>query len=630
MCGLTGSIFFDNEEQFNNIENMTLALQHRGPDNINYYSDDSVILGHTRLAVIDTNNIANQPMIDNSNRYVIVFNGEIYNYQALQAELKSNNILFKTHCDTEVLLEGYKLWGKDIVSKLSGMFVFAIWDKKDKKLFIARDRMGEKPLYFSIINTDINNPHIIFASELKSLIKHGKIKSTLNNQALQQYLYSSYILTDTCIINNIQKLKPAHFIEIKLGQELKQQQYWDLAYYFNHKNNNLSINQAQEELSFLLNNAIKEQLVSDVPIGAFLSGGLDSSSIAAGLKAVKSSKELKTFSIGFNEKSYSELDKSSLVSKILQIPHFTKIVTPDITNTLKNLVYTMDEPFADSSMMPMYCLANFAKEQITVALSGDGADELFLGYETYAADKIYDIAQHIPKPLLQLSNFIANKLPTSFNKVSLDYKLKKFTAGLNLAPAYAHFSWRSNYNSSQLQQLLKQDIIMPAYSDTINNLFNQVKNCHYLDIFSFIDLKTYLVDDILVKVDRTTMAHSLEARTPFLNHKLVEFAASLPVKYKLKLFNKKYILKKNLAKIMPKNIINQKKRGFSSPISIWLQNELKDFGKSITLDSSMNNLFNLNFIEQLWQEHSNKKQDHSLKLFNLICFSLWQDSYLSQ
>jgi len=630
MCGITGSLNWQRPDPISLIEGMTRRLAHRGPDAEQVLAVGPIVLGHRRLAVIDIDPSSNQPMHDHTKRFWIVYNGEIYNFKKLRLELKQQGHQFKTHSDTEVILEAYKRWGVHALQHMVGMFAFALWDSKEECLLLARDRMGEKPLYYTVQQED-NSYNLVFASELSALRLHPTTNSSLNPKAISQFLSLNYILTDTAILNSVQKLPPAHYLMLKRERAPTLHSYWDLSAHFHQKRSWHSKEEASLELYALLSESVQQQSLSDVPLGAFLSGGIDSSSIVSAMKKNDSAKLTQTFSIGFNEKTYSELAESQQVANFLEVEHHTQIVDGDKAELLPTILRSMDEPFADSSLIPTYYLAKFAREKVTVCLSGDGGDELFAGYETYTADKLHQMLRFLPKKMFsRLAAMAEQYLPVTHQKVSFDYKLKQFLNGCVFDFQRAHYFWRTIFNDQEKRLILNPDYQQAVLAfdpfDSFKPFYQAVQGCHPLDQAAYVDMKTWLVDDILVKVDRTTMAHSLEARAPFLDHRLVEFAASLPVHWKMSGFQKKHILKLSQKEILPKTILSRSKKGFNAPISHWFCGKLQKIGQEVTLDTPlMQEWFHRPAIEKLWQEHLDHSRDHSLKLFGLTCLGLWMD-----
>jgi len=629
VCAITGIVSkVSAYNQAAHLKPMLAAMHKRGPDQteIEIFKDQGCF-GHNRLSIIDLNERATQPMWDNSGRYCLSFNGEIYNFKLLRRELVQLGHRFRTESDSEVLVEAWAEWGIASISRLVGMFAFAIWDKVDAQLYLVRDRMGEKPLYYAPISKSFQNG-MIFASELKGLIQYPLIEKTVSMSALSHYLSFNYTDTNDAIFQGIYKLPPASYLHYNFQTHQPTiKEYWSLAECF-HQKMTMSFEEAQSELNYLMTAAVTGQMVADVPVGAFLSGGIDSATIVSHM-ARNDKQQVNTYSIGFKEKTYSELALSQKTATYLGVNHQAKTVTPNITNLLPQLVYAFDEPFADTSLIPTYLLCDFAKKEVKVSLSGDGGDELFGGYITYQADRYWQTMQRLPikmrKAFLKLSRY----LPTTFNKVSLDYKIKQFLRGSLLDANTAHLSWREIFSMEQ-KKLLFQSGNNALLNHDLNSLrwFQDVADCHYLDQAMYVDMKTWLVDDILLKVDRASMAHSLEVRAPFLDHRLVEFAAKIPVHYKIQHRHGKRILKANYKNQLPSAILRQGKKGFNSPISHWLSNDLFEMAYEVTTSNHLTQWFNKPYIEKMWHEHRKGLYDNGHRLFNLLCLGLWCQSYL--
>ncbi|MEZ4754606.1 MAG: asparagine synthase (glutamine-hydrolyzing) [Bdellovibrionota bacterium] len=527
-------------------------------------------------------------------------------------------------------MEAYKVWGTSCVEEFNGMFAFAIWDSQDKELFLARDRLGKKPLYYSL-QPDAG---IVFASEMKSVMKHPSISGDVNYYALHQYLALSYTLSSQAFLKGIEKLPAAHWMLIRKDKPPHMEQYWDLAESFLNKTS-LTYDSAVLELESLIDDATKLRLISDVPLGAFLSGGVDSSSIAASMCNARNPESNLTFSIGFNEKSFSELAEAEFCAKYLGVSHNSKLVEPEMAKLLPKILYYADEPFADTSIIPMYFLSEFTRQHVTVALSGDGADEIFAGYETYAADKLHSLLKMFPSLLVSLGSKVYDALvPRDFGKVSTDYKIRQFLKGHTFDSVKAHYSWREIFSEDERRKLLSPDYhwCLEAANplDEFRAFDDEVADACLLDRSMYTDIKTWLVDDILVKVDRSSMAHSLEARAPFLDYRVVEFAASLPQSYKIKGLNKKRILKDSQRKRLPKQILDRKKSGFNAPIADWLENSLEAYCDDLQVSAQTQGVFNKGFVESLINDHRSKKADNSFKLFTLISFDIWQRNLKDQ
>jgi len=620
VCGIAGELNWEEAPSPHDLEPVVSSMVHRGPDAGAIDGDGPVVFGHRRLSVIDTRAVSNQPLWDTGRTVCITFNGEIYNYQEVRRELEKGGARFQTLSDTEVILQAYLKWGPRCLDKLVGMFAFGLWDKQQQQLLLARDRMGEKPLYYFESRTGL-----VFASELKAIMRHPQCPREVNPAAIGQFLSLNYLLTDCCILNSVRKLPPAHYLLIGREKRAEVTEYWSLRDAFLHKPQWQSYRQAEDRLNELLEQSLQGQLISDVPLGAFLSGGIDSSTIVAHMKRLGGADRVKTYSIGFEERSYNEIPESCFVSDFLGVDHNTKVVHPTIEDELLAIINAFDEPFADTSMIPTYYLCRFTRKNVTVALSGDGGDELFLGYETYLADKLQRVVSRFPAWATSgLSTAVDRLWPVSFNKVSLDYKLRQFLKGAQLSEDAAHYSWRTIFSQEEKRHLLKDASAAETEPvETFSSFWSEVDGCHYLDKASYVDMKTWLPDDILVKVDRAAMAHSLETRTPFLDHRLVEFAAGLPVEWKLRGRMTKAILKKSQENFLPRDTLYQKKKGFNAPISHWISGELRGLARSATYESPLAEWINRDALDQLWRQHDTKTRDNGLRLFGLTCLGLW-------
>ena len=626
MCGIVGWVFWDSPPAVSVLEKMNSQLIHRGPDSGAIFANGPMAFGHRRLSIIDLHASANQPMISQCKRYVIVFNGEIYNFKILRKELELLGATFNTNGDTEVILEAFKFWGYNCLERLEGMFAFALWDSAKEELFLARDRLGEKPLYYS----HITGRGLIFSSELRALRSNPYISSAIDLNAFSQYLTLNYVSGDHSMIKGVSKLLPGHFLVYSKNSKVRLNSYWDLASFYNAKKSNLSADTAAGQLKFLLDEAVAARMVSDVPIGAFLSGGIDSSSIVASMVQTTGPGLINTFCIGFDEQGYSEASEAQHVANFLNAAHHELIVGKKIHHDFKKIICSMDEPVADTSFIPFYYLAKFAHQSVKVVLSGDGGDELLAGYETYSADKLRFMLGWVPTMGWDIAQQYINRLiPVNHGKVSFDYKLKQFIKGQKLNADQAHLFWRTIFDKSE-----KFDIVTPEIGREMSSVnpfeyhfskLAEVSDAHYLDRAMYLDLKTWLPDDILTKVDRATMAHSLESRAPFLDRKIVEFCANLPVNLKMNGFNKKYLLKKSQKNILPNSVLQQKKKGFNAPIAKWMIADLRDVMYQATTSDKLGQYFQIESIRKLWQDHERFKSDNSYKLFGLTCFSLWLD-----
>lgn len=603
---------------------MSDRLAHRGPDGSGLVARDAIVFGHRRLAIIDTSAAGTQPMYDSGGAYLITYNGEIYNYLDLRRELTSRGSSFASRTDTEVILEAYKQWGPACVDRLNGMFAFAIWDAHSKSLFMARDRLGKKPLFYRRTDKELS-----FASELTALLQDDDTPDAVNERAIIQYLAIGYITGDECIHPRVEKLPPATWFLWEQGRSPVIERYWNLAHHFLAKEGPPNERAAIDRLNGLLEDAVRIRLMSDVPLGAFLSGGIDSASIVAHLRRQRGNDLTHTFSAGFNEPSFSELKEAEFTSKSLDVLHHqSTIVAEPSLEKFRAIAGCTGEPFADTSIIPMYFIAEFARRWVTVTLSGDGADEIFAGYETYAADRVHNFARHVPAALISNIETLYGRLfPRDFRKVSLDYKILKFLKGANLPPMYAHFSWRELFSVSELRSMLQPSLISMIDESFPLEVFEryrrEVAQCDYIDQALYVDTKTWLPDDILVKVDRATMAHGLEARCPYLDHRLVEFAASLPSALKLRNLTTKYILRRALSSLLPRPVLTRKKRGFNAPISQWLFGVMKGMCDDIMKSSHLFDYVRREMVATLLENHFARRADNSFRIFALVNLHLW-------
>ena len=627
MCGIAGVLDWQRPVEVELVRRMTARMRHRGPDHGAVSALGPLVLGHRRLAIIDLRPDGNQPMADRSGRYWIAFNGEIYNYRALAREFTDLGIVLGTRTDTEVILEAYKRWGVDCLAHLNGMFAFALWDTLERRLFLARDRLGEKPLFYSALP----GGGIAFASELKALRCHPLIGTALNPRALSQYLSLNYVLTNECMLAGVAKLPPAHYLVVEAGRVGHPRCYWQVAEHFQRKQRFRDEHEAGEALTALLEDAVRLRLGADVPLGAFLSGGLDSGAIVAAMNRVREDDAVRTFTIGFGDASYDEVDAARVTAGHLHTRHHDRIIDVDMAMALPEVARAHDEPFADSSMLPTYFLTKFARQDLTVCLSGDGGDELFAGYPTYVADRLRHLTGWLPSPLIAGLRLLAeHAVPVSFAKVSFDYKLRQFLRGHALDAQRAHYFWRVIQSDRQKAALLRPEqraavMACDPYA-SFQPHFAAVADCHYLDQGMYVDLKTWLVDDILVKVDQCSMAHSLEVRTPFLDHRLVEFAAALPIDLKLRRFRQKYLLRASQRRFLPPSVAAGGKRGFNAPVSEWINGRLGAIVQAAVTSAPMREWFDRASIDRLLAEHAARKHDHGLPLFGLTCLGLWMEA----
>ena len=627
MCGICGVINFNFKKRIEQsvIKKMSDSIAHRGPDDEGYYIENNVGLGHRRLSIIDVAG-GRQPIYNEIKTVCIVFNGEIYNYLELKVLLIKKGHKFYTSSDTEVIIHLYEEFGDECVTMLNGMFAFAIWDNGKKKLLLARDRLGIKPLFYKA-----EDSRIIFGSEIKPILTCDLFKRELDFQALHDYLTFKYIPAPRTIFKGIRKLLPGHILVYKEGK-IKLEKYWDVSYpsYYNDaQNKHFYI----EKLDRMLSESVRRRLMSDVPLGAFLSGGIDSSAIVAYMSQLKD-QPVKTFSIGFEEESFSELDYAKIISERFKTDHTELIVRPDIEDLVYKLSEMWDEPFADSSAIPTFLVSKLAREKVKVVLSGDGGDEVFAGYETYLAYQLAQYYKRIPGLLRKrVIENIVRSLPVSSKKASFDFKAKRFIEGIELPLERRHLLWMSQFYDGEKDELYTKD-----FKNELKNSF-EVLEAHLgdeltsdpLSRLQFLDQKVYLPDDILVKVDRMSMMNSLEARVPLLDHELVEFVATIPSALKLKRLKTKYIFKKLLEKKLPEEILNRKKAGFSIPVSRWLKDDLKELALDILSKKKIEQqgYFNYRSVDRLLEQHFRSVKDNSRQIWTLLMFGLWAGRYMN-
>lgn len=650
MCGICGILYFNERKEVdrNLIRQMTSRLKYRGPDDEGYYISSNIGLGVRRLSVIDVAG-GHQPL-SNENRSVwVAFNGEIYNYRELREQLEKRNHKFKTLSDTEVIVHLYEEAGINCVKELNGMFAFALWDSREHAFFLVRDRVGIKPLFYRI-----DREKLCFASEIKSLLQDPSFKKELNFQALHNYLTYLYIPGPDTIFKGIKKLQPGYILEYK-NDVVSLQKYWSLPTGSKAispdgekgRSDTTTDDKKQpvdpknerfysEGLVEILQRSVKRHLVSDVPLGIFLSGGIDSSAIVA-FASKTSEQSIKTFSVGFKDAGYyDERRFAKLISERFATEHYEFEVEPKAIEILPLLIKHFDEPFADPSAIPMYYLAKLAREQVTVALSGTGGDEIFAGYRRYLMGNLIRYYNKIPTLFQQYLEKISRHLPVSRTSSLGEYFLlfKEFLDCRHLPPNLQHIATVSFFTEDLKQSLYNfsspyfkglrssEDIIMQYYRKAIG-----------LDDLSkvlYADFHTFLPDDLLVKEDRMTMAVSLEGRVPFLDHELVEFAAHIPPELKIKGLTTKYIFKKALSGILPSQIIHRRKHGFGVPLAEWFRADLKPLLEEVLLGERLKRreFFNTDYIRLLIEEHQKGLQDYSQHLWALLIFELWCQEYL--
>ncbi len=630
MCGIAGLVDWHHRADEHTLVKAVESLRFRGPDANAIVALGAAVLGHSRLAIIDLRPESNQPMSDPTGRYSIVFNGEIYNFKEVRKDLKAAGIDFRTNSDTEVLLQAFLTWGEAAVQRLNGMFAFAFWDRLEETLTLVRDRLGEKPLYFATTASG----GFAFASDLNALRQIPGVPREINPGAVGQFLSIGYLFDDTSIISGVRKLQPGCLMTVSRSGVSEPECYWDLAQSFRSKRRFSDANEAAEELDALLVDAVRLRLVGDVPLGAFLSGGIDSSVIAAAIQRA-GFPALTTFTIDFDQKEFSEADDAASIANFLGTNHVVEQVSFDKASLLlPEIVATTGEPFADTSLVPTYVLSALARQHATVCLSGDGADELFAGYETYRADKLRHFTSFVPKWMIRnFERLVDRFVPHSYGKVSWDYKLRNFLKGHKLSADEAHSSWRTILDGADRDAVIRRDCLAEAKAgDPITSALAysaDVADCPALDRAMYVDIKTWLASDILVKVDRASMANSLEVRPPFLDHRLVEFAASLSPNLRMRGLRTKWLLRRSQRRYLPAAVTKAKKRGFNAPVNQWLRGPLAELGRDLTLQGAILDWINPHRVETWWQEHLGGSHDHGFRLFALCTLGIWLSQHES-
>lgn len=616
MCGICGYTKFNHSIE-ENINKMLDEIKQRGPDFFDKKIEESVSLAHSRLSIIDLSKNSNQPFVSEGGNYVIVYNGEMYNYKEIRTELEIKyKSKFRTLSDTEVVINGYAYLKENIFSKIEGMFSLAIWDRINKKLILARDVFGEKPLFYFRKNKDL-----FFASNIKSLSYAPMFDNTISNDSLKNYLYNNYVNSKKeTIFKNVFKVEPGSYIEFdKKG--FIEKKFHSFSKFQKNKNNKFEI----EKTDDIIQKSVYSRMISDTEGGVFLSGGLDSSLIAYYASKIKSN--LKCFTLGFEDKSYDESEKAKYVSKKLNVDHYIYRVNQKDLKNINKVILSLKEPLADSAIISNYFLSKFSRQYVKFCLSGDGADEIFSGYETYDATYLYkNIRKNsIYNPLVKIISNFSNYLPQSKSKINFLYKIKKFLQVYKTHPSNPHLFWRSVHNENEIKQVINKDYYEIFLSK--KNINDQLTNDKSLELnyLNIIDIETFLAEDILVKTDRTSMDNGLEVRSPYLNLDLVKYIFNIKDDDRYKLFNKKIILKKLLIDKFGLKFANQNKRGFNAPISLWLKREIKD-NFIETIQNEKTGIFNKKNILALHKKHQMKGFDYGNRLFNLLCLVLWINS----
>jgi asparagine synthase (glutamine-hydrolysing) len=618
MCGLAGIVLsHPGRPDERTLLAMRDAQRHRGPDQAGIYRSEGIGLAHRRLSIIDLAH-GQQPMVDEAAGLALIYNGELYNFQSLKAELEALGVMFASHSDTEVLLRAWQQWGEDCLPRLVGMFAFAIWDMRAQRITLVRDQIGIKPLYYGI--TDAGD--LVFASELKGVLAHPDVQRTLDPQALEDYLALGYVPDPKSIYRGVRKLPPGHLLSWRAGEaEPAVRQYWDVSF---DRTADATPEEAIARLRELLDGAVQSQMVADVPLGAFLSGGVDSSAVVASMSRT-SPQSVRTCSIGFDHDGFDETVHARQVARHLHTQHFERRVSADDYALLDTLAGIYDEPFSDSSALPTYRVCELARTQVTVALSGDGGDENFAGYRRYRMHAWESgLRARLPLGLRKPLFGLLGKLYPKADWAPRPLRAKTTLQALARDDVEAYFHTVSTTSVAMRQRLysarFKQELKGYTALEVFRAHAKKAPTKHPLLLAQYLDLKTWLPGDILTKVDRASMAHSLEVRVPLLDHRLVEWASTLPPSLKLKGGTGKYVFKKALEADLPKEVLYRTKMGFSVPLAAWLRGPLAQRTRDALRDGAVAGCgyFDPVVLDQLWREHASSRADHSATLWKLL------------
>ena len=626
MCGIAGILTKSGitEAAKAQLKRMADVLVHRGPDGEGFHFDQSIGLAHRRLSIIDLEG-GKQPLSNEDGTVWVTFNGEIYNYVELREQLIHKGHKFATSSDTEVIVHLYEEKGEDFVSHLRGMFAIALWDAGKKRLVLTRDRVGKKPLFYAMVQDSV-----VFASEMKSLLQIPGFSKDLDHEAVVDYFSLLYVPAPKSIFRHVRKVRPAHYVVID-SQGVREKAYWDISF---DETEVKSEERWCEELLDVYREAVRLRLRSDVPLGAFLSGGVDSSSVVA-LMSNMNGRRVNTCSVGFDEKEFDESLHAAAFAKQFDTDHYEEKVRPDALSIIDRLAWFYDEPFADSSAVPTYYVSQAARRRVTVALSGDGGDENFAGYRRYHHDLLENrcrsyVPEDIRRPLFETLGRWYPKLDWAPRVFRAQATFRAFAR----TPIEGYYYSVSGIKPETVRLLLSGDLFSSVndYSPLtfFEDLYNRPQKADHLSRLQYLDMKTYLVDDILVKVDRASMANSLEVRCPILDHKFMELVARIPSGLKLKDGQGKYIFKRALGRLLPKDVLTRRKQGFAVPLGDWFRGELKPMAADLLLSQDPLGILQAPTVRSLWRQHQSGGRDHSTALWAILMYRLWQKTYLDK
>lgn len=625
MCGIVGKVYWDRQRpvDLELLERMASALEYRGPDDAGVYSKDGAGLGHRRLSIIDLSPQGRQPMCNEDGTLWLVFNGEIYNYPELREQLLARGHRFRSTTDSEVLLHLYEDKGEAAIQELRGMFAFALWDAEKRVLLLARDRVGKKPLYYR------SSPEgIWFASQPKALLVDPEVEATPDLQALDYCLGLQYIPAPFSAFRGIQKLRPAHYLVARDGQ-VSEHCYWTLPY---GPKLTGSAPEIRERFLETLVDAVRVRLIADVPLGVLLSGGLDSSAVVAVMAGILGG-QVRTFSAGFQEQDYNELEHASTVAQRFGTEHTAEVVTADAADLIPRLAWLYDEPFGDSSALPTYLVAQAARRQVKVVLNGDGGDESLAGYQRYFGVQLSHLVRRAPRGLMAAG---ARLIGTNGGAPSrgLLTRARRFLSHVDEDPWDRYFAWVCHFDERKKRELYTPEFLESVDIDAsrryITGTLFERNECHPVDAALGADVQTYLPGDLLVKMDVATMAHGLEGRSPFLDHHLMELAARLPIRQKLRAGTGKYVLKRVMAPYLPRRLRYRRKQGFGVPIEHWFRGDLRELLRDVLLDGRLaqRGYFQMDAVEKLIRDHETRQASWHFQLWNLMMMELWHRNFV--
>jgi asparagine synthase (glutamine-hydrolysing) len=629
MCGIAGVVYTDPAHPVDAelLRRMTDSMRHRGPDAAGFHVARGVGLGHRRLSIIDVTG-GDQPIYGEDGAAAVILNGEIYNFRELRAELESHDHRFTTSSDTEVIVHAYEQFGERCVEPLRGMFAFAVWDERHRRLLLARDRVGKKPLYYTC-----DAERLMFASELKALLHDPALKRVIDPAALDDYFSFGTVQAPRTVFHGIGQLPPAHYLVWERGQ-VRICEYWDVPL-----GGALPRTEREtlERLDAMLTDAVRVRLVSDVPLGAFLSGGVDSSAVVEAMARLSSTRVV-TASVGFSQDAFNELDHARAVASALGSDHHELVVEPDAADVLPRLVWHLDEPFADSSALPTYYVCRAARERVTVALSGDGGDELFAGYQRRYGLNRWERRMRERTPAWARAAVVAplGRVWPKADWLPRPLRARYFLQNVGTTFERAYFNDMSLFRSEDKTRLLSPEFRaqLDGHDPFVGfaRHFEQARGLDPLSQLLYVDFKTWLANDILVKVDRMSMANSLEVRSPLLDHELIEFAASVASGLKYRGNISKYILKRHLDGRVPASTIHRRKQGFEVPLALWLRNELRDMAAELVLSprALARGYLRPDRVSQMWQRHQQGFRNHSAQIWALMVLELWHRTFVDR